>query len=160
MKILIVFYSRSNVTKTLAESLAKDLGADLEELKDHQDWSGPIGWVKAGRAAMMKFETEIDGLKNDPALYDLVLIGSPVWAGTFAPAVRMFIKSQKENLKKVIFFSTQGSEKEQGIFNRLEEFVGRKPEMKFFFTTREIKSGSYQKKMKGIVEDIKKLEQI
>jgi menaquinone-dependent protoporphyrinogen IX oxidase len=157
MKILIVFYSRSNATKTLAEALAKDLGADLEELKDHKDWSGPVGWVKAGRAAMMKQETEIDALKNDPALYDLVLIGSPVWAGTFAPAVRMFIKSHKENLKKVAFFSTQASDKEQGIFNRLEEFSDRQPEMKFFFTTKEIKSGAYQEKIKGVIKDIKKL---
>ncbi len=157
MKILIVYFSRTGATKILAEDLAKALGADTEELKDHQNWSGPVGWMKAGRAAMMKTETEIDILKNNPALYDLVLIGSPVWAGTFAPAVRMFIKSQKENFRKVIFFSTQGSEKEQSIFVRLEEFVGRQPEMKFFFTTKEINSGAYQEKMRSIVEDIKKI---
>ena len=52
MKILVVYFTRTNTTKKIAETLGNKLGADVEELKDNKNWSGPLGYLRAGRAAV------------------------------------------------------------------------------------------------------------
>ena len=47
-KVLIVYFSRSGATRTLAEAIARALHADLEELKERRSRAGIIGWLRSG----------------------------------------------------------------------------------------------------------------
>jgi len=105
MKLLVVYYSRTSSTKKLAEEIAKCLKADIDEIIDKKSRSGPIGFLSGGRDAMGKKETKIE-TKINPEKYGLVIIGTPVWAGTVTPAVRTYLAKYK--FKKVAFFCTFG----------------------------------------------------
>ena len=59
MKTLIVYYTRTGTTKKFAESLAQELSADLEELKEDGNYAGAIGWLRAGKAGGSRKEVEI-----------------------------------------------------------------------------------------------------
>jgi hypothetical protein len=50
MKTLVVYYSRTGNAKFVAETAAKELGADVEEIVDRKSRAGPLGWVSAGKA--------------------------------------------------------------------------------------------------------------
>ena len=85
MKALVVYYSRSGVTRKVAQALAAALGAEIEEIVDTKDRSGAGGWLKAGADASLKRLTAIQPMTKDPAGYDLVVIGTPVWGWTMTP---------------------------------------------------------------------------
>ncbi len=109
MKILVVYYSRTGHTKTVAEKLAGLLGAETEELFEQgKNRAGVLGFMKAGRDALMKRPVELAPRKKDPADFDLVVLGSPVWAFTMCPAIRAYAAVHAATLRKVAFFCTHG----------------------------------------------------
>jgi flavodoxin len=108
MKTLVSFYSRSGSTRRVAEVISKNLNADIDEIKDLKDRTRRIiGWLVSGRDAMTKKLTKIKYSKN-PSKYDLVIIGTPVWAWTVTPAIRTYLSENK--FKKVAFFCTCGGQ--------------------------------------------------
>jgi flavodoxin len=155
MKTLILYYSRTGTTKIAAEKIAAALCADIEEIIDKKDRSGPMGWILSGRDAMKKNLTETGPLKKILSAYDLVVVGTPVWAGTMTPAIRTVLAEQKQNLKKLAFFTTQGGANEQKVFNDLEELCGLKPIAKMFLPTKVVKHNQIEEKVKEFADKCK-----
>ncbi len=130
MKTLVVYYTRTGNTKKLADELAAALKADVEELKDGKNRGGPIGFLMAGREAMKKTPAHLASLAHDPAAYDVVVVGSPVWASTVCSPVRTFLAQHRTHLKKVAWFCTSGGEDPAGAektFEAMTEESGLKP---------------------------------
>ncbi|MEM3403056.1 MAG: flavodoxin [Nitrososphaeria archaeon] len=106
MKTLVVYYTRTGNAKFMAETIAAELGADIEEVIDLKNRQGRLAFLPAGRDAMFGKETEIAQTKVIPADYDLIIIGQPVWAGSPTPAIRTYLKKNDLSGKKVaLFFS-------------------------------------------------------
>ncbi len=149
MKTLIVYYSRTGTTRKVAELLREKLQGDVEELIDHKDRSGAVGWMMAGKDAMKKVKASIGDLKSDAAGYDLVVVGTPVWAGTMAAAVRTFMESYRGKLPKVAFFTTQGGAQRQRVFEDLKEIAGSEPVAELMLRTAAVKKGEHT----GMIEE-------
>jgi flavodoxin len=113
MKSLIVYYTRTGKTKFVAEVIAAQLGADLEEVVDLRKRGGAIGWINGGKDASRKSLTEIAPAKKAPADYDLVVIGTPIWAWAPTPAIRTYISKNSLAGKKVALFYTFDSDPKQ-----------------------------------------------
>lgn len=101
MRSLVVYYSRTGNTRFVAENIADFLDADVEEVIDKSDRSGPIGWIKSGFHATLEVDTEIEKLEYSPSNYDLVVLGSPVWnkritPGGFQSRIRYWAESIQE----------------------------------------------------------------
>ena len=108
MKALVVFYSRTGNTKKVARFMASCLSADLETLEEGKRRNGIIGYLGAGMDAIKKKGTDIALTRFDPSEYDIVLVGTPVWAYTMTPAVLTYLDRNKEMLYPVVFFWTHG----------------------------------------------------
>jgi flavodoxin len=108
MKSLVVYYSRTGKTKFVAEKIAAELGSDIEKIEDLKNREGKMGWMSATRDASREKETPISPTKKNPADYDLVIIGTPVWAFNPASAIRTYLKSNDLTRKKVALFFTFG----------------------------------------------------
>jgi flavodoxin len=106
MKTLVVYYSRTGRTKYVAELIAKELKADLEELVDDKERVGGWGFFTSILDALFGRQTNIEQLGISTKSYDLIIIGQPVWAGKPVPAVRTFAKRYKLIGKDVAFFVT------------------------------------------------------
>ncbi len=122
MKKLVVFYSRSGNTRKAGELIAAEINADIDEIKDKKKRDGIRGFMGGGFDAFKKRETRIEHKKN-PAGYGLVVVGTPIWAGTMAPAIRSYLKTNK--LKNVAFFSTAGSGSNGKAFREMEGLSGK-----------------------------------
>ena len=92
MKSLVSFYSRTNITKKLAERIAGETGADIEEIKPVNDYGGKLGYARGGKDAIMAKPVELEALKFDPADYDVVYLGTPVWASRMSAPLFSYIK--------------------------------------------------------------------
>ena len=105
MKSLIVYYSLEGNTKLIADNLAKITDADLLPLKVVNDLpkNSPMRYVNGGRDVLMKHAPALKTEIPDLSSYDFIVIGSPVWAGSFAPAIRSFAKKANLMGKKIAF---------------------------------------------------------
>jgi flavodoxin len=154
MKTLVVYYSRSGNTKKIAEALSNKIKCDIEEIIDTKKRKGIIGWLISGRDAHSKKLTSIKEINKDPAKYDLVAIGTPVWAALMAPAVRTYINENKGKFKKVAFFCTCGSSGDIKTFEDMEDYIGVSPTSKLAITGKDLKS-NYENKLKDFIKGIK-----
>jgi len=106
MKALVVYYSRTGNTKFVAEEIAAELGADVEEIVDLKNREGRMGYISAGREAMSNKQTKIAETKRNPADYDLIVIGTPVWAWSPSSAIRTYVGKHDLSGKNVALFLT------------------------------------------------------
>ncbi|URA09260.1 flavodoxin family protein [Thermospira aquatica] len=106
MRTLVVLYSYDGNTAFIGKAIADAVGADLEILTIVQEkhHKGFMKYVWNGRAALMKEEPELAPLKHNVAEYDLIFLGTPVWAGTWAPAFNTFFNTTNLTGKKVACF--------------------------------------------------------
>ncbi|MBD3202852.1 hypothetical protein GF327_01035 [Candidatus Woesearchaeota archaeon] len=122
MKILVVYYSRTGKTEEVAKKISKRLKADIEKIIDKKSRKGILGYISGGKDAATRKLTKIGKIKNDPEKYDLVIIGTPVWARTMAPAIRTYLTKNKLK-KKVAFFCTCGSYGIEKTFRHMRELT-------------------------------------
>ena len=106
MKSLVVYYSRSNVTKKLAEDIAGKTDADIEEIKPKVNYQGKLGYARGGKDALREKIIDLEPLKYNPGDYDMVYLGAPVWAGKAANPLISYIKQNDGKFSSVKFFST------------------------------------------------------
>jgi flavodoxin len=104
MKTLVVYYTRTGNSKFAAETIAAELGADVEEVIDLKNRQGRLAYMSCGRDATRGKETEIASTKRNPADYDLIVIAQPVWAWSPTPAIRTYVNKNDLSGKKVALF--------------------------------------------------------
>ena len=107
-KILVVFYSRSGTTRRIAQALSKTLKCDLEEITEPKPRTGFLGYIRSLLEASQKRPSTIAPKKHDVSSYDLVVIGTPVWAWSLSSPVRAYLMATASQLPKVAFFCTLG----------------------------------------------------
>ena len=115
MKSLVVYYTRTGNARFAAETIAAEIGADVEEIVDMKNRSGKLAYLTGGSDARRGKETEIAPTKKSPADYDLLIVGTPVWASRPSPAVTTYLKKNNLAGKKVALFFTQGGKKPSAI---------------------------------------------
>ena len=110
-KVLVLYYSQTANTKTVAQELATKLGADSEEITLVTPYAGDfqatIARVQQEREQGIK--PELNPLKADLTQYDVIFLGYPVWFGTMAPPMLEFVESVDLSGKQVVPFCTFGS---------------------------------------------------
>jgi flavodoxin len=109
-KVLVVYYSLDGATAMIAQKLALTLEADIFALKPLKDFNhkGFIKYLMGGFQVIRKQKPELNKINLDFNKYDLIFIGTPVWAGSFTPAIRTLIDSNLITNKLVYLFFTHG----------------------------------------------------
>ncbi|MFC1477897.1 flavodoxin family protein [Candidatus Margulisiibacteriota bacterium] len=107
-KTLVIYYSLEGNTRLAAECIAETLGADILELKPVKEIqkTGFMRYFWGGKQVVMKESPALNPFDKDPGSYDTLIIGSPVWAFTYAPPIRSFIAAANPQSKKVAVFCT------------------------------------------------------
>ena len=155
MKILVVYYSRTGTTKKVAETIASDLKCDSEEIIDTKNRSGFWGYLKSGRDAMKKRLTILEPIKKTPDSYDLVIIGTPIWAWNVSAPVRTYIVQNADKFKKVAFFCTMGGSGDVKAFKEMESISGKKPIATLGLRQADVKNDTYKEKVSKFIEEIR-----
>lgn len=140
-RILIVFYSRTGTTRRVAEQLAMLLDAHVLAIEEPRRRRGFFAYLRSAREAARGKLPPILPLTRDPAAYDLVVLGTPVWAGHMASPMRSFLQGYRSTLQRVAFFCTCGSRGAERTFLDMQYLAGRPPEATCALTAAERRAG-------------------
>lgn len=119
----------------------------MEEITSKVKYDGKIGYARAGKHAISEKIIDIGDLKYDPANYDLVYLGVPVWAGKAATPMISYIKQNEGKFNEVKFFITAGSTGNDKVFEQMENYVGKAPQKTLALTTKEVKKDEFKEKL-------------
>lgn len=108
MKTLILYFSYTGNTRKKAKEFQKLTGADIEEIKTVQPYDGDYDDIvaQAQQDVQTNFKPEILPIRADIKKYDKIIIGTPVWWYTFAPAVAAALSEMDLEGKTVYPFAT------------------------------------------------------
>lgn len=123
-KVLIVYYSLEGNTKKISERIAKELTAELLEVKPKKDISSNNfkKYLWGGKQVIFKQQPELMPINVSINNFDVIIIGTPVWAGSYAPAIRSFLNQYTFNNKKIALFCTHEGGKGK-IFNNFKKIL-------------------------------------
>ena len=151
MKSLVVYYSRTNITKKLAENIAAKTDADIEQIVPKVNYDGKIGYMRGGKDAMSSKVIELEDLKYDPQDYDVVYLGCPVWAGKPATPLFSYLKQNEGKFKNVKFFITAGGTGFDSTIKHMQE-SSIKPQKTLTLTTKQVKKDLFEEKLSSFLE--------
>lgn len=128
-KILVLYYSQTGATKTVAEILQTQLNADIAAIEAVEPYDGDYDatiarWL-AERDSNKK--VAIKPLTVDINQYETIFLGYPVWGGTYALPVKTFLEENALDGKTVVTFATFGS---GGLGSSTAEVVAAQPAAK------------------------------
>jgi len=127
MKGLIVYFSRTGRTRKVAGAIKALTGFDIEEIKEAKGRGGMIGWIKSGMESTRKMLPQIGALHHDHASYDLVVIGTPIWASNMSSPVRAYVTRHGPDIKRAALFCTGDGDKPEKAFAPITELLGKEP---------------------------------
>ena len=156
-KILVVFYSRSGATRTLAHDIARRCNADVEELHDVRSRSGLWGYLRSGREAIRATSPEIAALTKDVRDYETLVIGTPVWASHMSSPLRTYLNQvlrQSTLPKRLAFFCTMGGNGADAVFAELSTLTKRSPIATLALSTREVTQHRYAQQLESFARDV------
>lgn len=110
MKALILYYSYHGNTKRIAEMIREQTGADIARIDTVVPYDTDYNKVvdQGQREISSGYCPELKPFDFDLKNYDTIILGSPVWWYTFAPAMHSFLKQADLSGKTVYPFATNG----------------------------------------------------
>jgi len=117
MKTAVIYYSYEGNSILVADALKDALGADLFRIKtvDKKKRSGLAVYAWGGGQVVMGKKPPIEPLSADINAYDLIILGTPVWAGSPAPALISYLSGNKITGKKIALFCCHGGGKRKAF---------------------------------------------
>ncbi len=111
---LVVYFSATGTTKTLAEYAAEILGADIYEIIAEEPYTeADLAYYTGGRADQEQNDSNarpaISGSVENMESYDTILIGYPIWHGQAPRIISTFLESYDFSGKTIVPFCTSHS---------------------------------------------------
>jgi flavodoxin len=151
-QVLVVFHSSSGNTQKVAQAIAEPLSADIEQIREVNPrrvdikGKGLGNFLNMGRAvfaALTGRATPIKEAQHDPAGYGVIVIGTPVYAGSVPGPVRAYLGQYRSKLTEVAFFCTGEGPDNVEVFEQMEEVCGRAPKAVFAFHAPKIRANEF-----------------
>ena len=142
-KGLVVFYSRTGTTRKVAEALAKVLDCDLEELRDTRTRAGLPGYLRSGADASFGRLTVLEEPEKEPADYDFVIVGSPVWRLSVSTPVRTYLTLYRGWMRRMAFFVTESGIGGRRALDQMASLCCRKPLAELILTRHQVERGRH-----------------
>lgn len=125
MSTLVVYFSFSGNTKYVADTITETISADSIELKTSKKYptEGFKKFFWGGKSVLFGDEPE---LLNDPIdmnQYETIIIGTPVWAGSFTPPIKSFISQYNIHGKRIALFASHGGGGAEKCFAKLKKAI-------------------------------------
>ena len=156
MSVCIVYHSETGNTKKVAEAVAKATGAVLIPVKDTANYSKITMYLMGTSRARKGEKAVIEPATIDVSAYDLVIVGSPVWAWKPTPAANAAVAALTgcEGKKGMVFATCGGKAGETlPIMEKALSAKGVKVSGSFGFTTRELGNAA---KIGAFIDAVKK----
>ena len=150
-KLLIVYLSRTNNTKQVAEIIQKEVGGDLVALElkepypENYDSIVPQVAKENESGYLPPLKTRIDNFNQ----YDKVFVGFPTWGMQLPPPMKSFLNKYNMSGKTVIPFNTNAGYGVGSSFKTVKEMCPNATVLEGFSTKGGIERDEIYFVMKG-----------
>jgi flavodoxin len=151
---LVVYYSRTGRTKKVAQDIAAHLNADIEEIIPGKNISGLFGLITLVMDAIKKKPMPIAEPDKNPADYDLVILGTPVWGSTASSPSITYIEKFKGEFRQAAYFFTAGGAAKEVVSANIEALTGLKGKAALGFVSAELSPSdreTYEQKLAAFI---------
>lgn len=145
-KVLIVYLSRTNNTKAIAEFIQQKVGGRLVGLELERpypvDYDATVQQVARENETgyLPPLKTKIDRIEQ----YDFVFLGFPTWGMRLPPPIKSFLRQYSLKGKTVIPFNTNAGYGEGSSFQTVKELCPQSTVLEGFVTRGGIeRDGQY-----------------
>lgn len=109
-KALVVYYSYTGNTRTLAEQIRQSVAGDIFELQPAAPYSSDYDTVvnQGKKEVESGYKPPLKGKVDNLASYDVIFVGTPIWWYTIAPPVATFLAESDLAGKTIFPFCTHG----------------------------------------------------
>ncbi|SHH45830.1 flavodoxin family protein [Clostridium grantii] len=118
----VVYFSRTNISKRIAEKIAEKLSCDKVEITDNMNWSGALGFIKGGYYASKNKDVEIK-INGELSKEDDLVVVTPLWAGGAVPAIKTFLKDKELNKIHLVVTSSGSTINDSTGFRSVTDIV-------------------------------------
>jgi flavodoxin len=135
-KVLIVYLSRTNNTKAIAEFIHQKVGGTIVPLELERpypaDYNATVQQVARENETgfLPPLKTKIDRIEQ----YDLVFLGFPTWGMRLPPPIKSFLRQYSLKGKTVIPFNTNAGYGEGSSFRTVRELCPQSTVLEGFAT--------------------------
>jgi len=140
--MLVVYYSLGGTTRAAATAVAGELFAEIEEIRCDRYRRGLAGFVRGVFDSVMGRVPPIGQLAHAASLYDVVVIGGPIWASRPAAPVRAYLQ-QAGRLPAVAFLLTHGGSPPEKALREMEQLAGSAPRATLVLREAVVKSAEF-----------------
>ena len=152
MKNLVVYYSRSSNTETVAQEISKSVNGEIKKIQLVKNIS--FGW--SAFTALLGLKGKIKKIDFNVKDYDNIFIGSPVWAGKSSTPINAFLSEVDFTGKNVFVFITQADGKApNSVYDSITDRIRAKggKVIDSFFVQTDIKTPITSNQAVGPVTD-------
>lgn len=124
----MVYYTKTGKTQKVAQMMYrvfKEKGHDVDifRIKSAQH----VGWIKSIFYTITGRSIDIRDINKDLSIYDIIIIGGPVWASLPAAFVNAFIDRVYSFAgKKVVTYVTMATQRGQRAISTMNEKIAKK----------------------------------
>ena len=151
MRILVVFYSHSGHTRQVAAEIARRCGADMEEILDARPSAGACAALRSIWDSLTGAIPPIEAMSKNPADYDLVILGTPVWAWRVASPMRSYVMRHVLHFRRLAFFCTEGGGGDRRVFSELRRLCRQTPVSTLFVTEPCLAEPAHQEPLQNFM---------
>ncbi len=151
MKALVVWFSRTGTTRKVARTIVERTGWDAEELVEDRSRRGPLGWLRSVYDAKRGVPARLRPATKDVAAYDLVVVGTPIWAGRVSSPIATYLRAHAAALPRVALFVTFGGSKDDDVLCELARLAGRAPQARLAVRAAEVEQDRYLPAVDGFL---------
>ena len=156
-KALVVYYSRTGHSRSVAMELAARCDADVDEIRDSATRrSGLFGYLRCAREALRSELPPIEPAAANPASYDVVILGTPVWASHMASPVRSYVQAHAAEIRRIALYCTQGGNGGPKVLAEIAELCGKDALATLVLNERDVANARYAQSLDGFVAAILK----
>ena len=122
MSTLVVYFSFDGNTKFIAEKIAETINADIIGLKTSKKYptEGFSKYFWGGKSVIFGEKPKLTNDSIDLNRYETIYIGTPVWAGSYTPPIKSFIRQYKLQGKRIALFASHGGNGAEKCFAKLK----------------------------------------
>lgn len=125
MKSVIYYYSMEGNTQSIAERIAEGTTMDVCRLVSQKSYpKNGLKYFFGGMDVVFKRSPKLESLTKRPEGYDFIVLATPVWASSFTPAIRSFLKDHNLSGKKIILVATSSGGDADKCFKAMKASLG------------------------------------
>lgn len=155
MRSVIFYYSLEGNTENIVNRIVEGTQRDVCRLVAHRSYpKNGLKYFFGGMDVVLKRTPRLEPLTRRPESYDLIVLATPVWGGSYAPAIRSFLKEHNLSGKKIILVATTAGGDASKCFKAMKASLGES-EIVGEFTVKSPVADN-EKEANAVVEKIRK----